>query len=358
MTVHYKLSIAPSQNASLSADGVAASTSVNDASFSAATGSFVNGSPFTITSTDIGGTFGTKSVAAAPSLFDRVDSVNERGTVGTPYSGLSDGDAIPTGGSNPWNTNNGPTGTGDIKYETSDTMRHSNSTAMYKAVNRGILGDFVTDAETDQLYVSWWFKYDADVSGGDHSSKWIRLYDGNGSNFDSYGTSWTQAAVQQYEDGGINVNKDCSMGGDPDVWHFYEHWYDGTGDPNKLYIRMDGVNQCTNTDPSIEWADPTPSGYTMNGIYRIGFDGGGVSPPTVGYVMCDIYVDNSLARVMLGNASTYSACTAFEMQPCTSWSSDSITFTANTGAITVTGWLYVVKEDDSVVNSSGYSVSI
>ncbi|MCW5851662.1 MAG: hypothetical protein KIT87_16435 [Anaerolineae bacterium] len=73
----------------------------------------------------------------------------------------------------------------------------------------------------------------------------------------------------------------------------------------------------------------------------------------------DIYFDHSLARVMIGNAATYSASTNFEMQVPLSWSTTTITTQLNRGQYTnVTGkWLYVVDQY-GFVNESGFQIGV
>ena len=60
-------------------------------------------------------------------------------------------------------------------------------------------------------------------------------------------------------------------------------------------------------------------------------------------------------RVLLGNASTYAACTKFAYQPWTSWSNTSITVTVNKGPFSSLSGLYyyVIDGTGSVINASG-----
>ena len=71
----------------------------------------------------------------------------------------------------------------------------------------------------------------------------------------------------------------------------------------------------------------------------------------------DIYLDTSWARVILGNAPTFSASTRRELQIPTAWSSSSISVTANLGAFSEgqTAYLYVVDANGSV-NAAGFPV--
>jgi len=74
----------------------------------------------------------------------------------------------------------------------------------------------------------------------------------------------------------------------------------------------------------------------------------------------DIYVDNTWARVILGNAATYSACSKLEVQIPISWNDGSISMMARTGGVFAqnsTAYLYVFDRDGSV-NNAGYPVRI
>lgn len=66
----------------------------------------------------------------------------------------------------------------------------------------------------------------------------------------------------------------------------------------------------------------------------------------------DIYIDNSWARVEIGDASTYSACTHREIQVPITWGTDGIEFKVNQGSFPdlATAYIYVVDENGYVSN--------
>ena len=68
-----------------------------------------------------------------------------------------------------------------------------------------------------------------------------------------------------------------------------------------------------------------------------------------------IYLDNSWARVVIGNASTYDACTIREHFVPTAWSDTSITATVKCGGLSGTVYLYVV-DADGVWNANGFQI--
>jgi hypothetical protein len=74
----------------------------------------------------------------------------------------------------------------------------------------------------------------------------------------------------------------------------------------------------------------------------------------------DIYMQfGSQARVEIGDKSTWNSCTYREIQVPTSWTSDKITITSNTGSFPAgsSAYLYVV-DSNGLVNSNGYKLII
>ncbi len=65
------------------------------------------------------------------------------------------------------------------------------------------------------------------------------------------------------------------------------------------------------------------------------------------FYLDDAYIDNSWARVEIGNRSTYEQCTVREIQNPTSWSNNSVSIIVNQGQFQngQVGYLYVIDED-------------
>jgi len=82
----------------------------------------------------------------------------------------------------------------------------------------------------------------------------------------------------------------------------------------------------------------------------------GYSPPTVYIYYDDVYIDNTIARVVIGDSSDFGNCTHQEIQIPTAWSDSSITITANGGSFAAGErvYLFVVDADGNV--SNGYGV--
>jgi hypothetical protein len=74
----------------------------------------------------------------------------------------------------------------------------------------------------------------------------------------------------------------------------------------------------------------------------------------------NLYVDNTLARVEIGNAATYSGSTYREIQiPQTTWSSNSIHIKVNTGTFSNGQAAYLYVSDSSGnINANGFPITI
>lgn len=72
----------------------------------------------------------------------------------------------------------------------------------------------------------------------------------------------------------------------------------------------------------------------------------------------DIYISQSRARVEMGNASTFAACTHREIQPALTWSDTGITGTFNQGSFETGDTVYFFVVDEDGIPSDGYPVTI
>ncbi len=70
-----------------------------------------------------------------------------------------------------------------------------------------------------------------------------------------------------------------------------------------------------------------------------------------------VYFDTSWARVELGNAADYTACTHREIQLITAWSDTEVTFTVQQGSLAAGPvWAFVIDESDQVQASSALTL--
>ncbi len=88
-------------------------------------------------------------------------------------------------------------------------------------------------------------------------------------------------------------------------------------------------------------------------------DSSHLQPDGTNVWMDDLYVDDTWARVIIGNASTLATSTTTrEVQIPSAWSANSITVTVNRGAFgaSANAYLYVV-DSNNAVNATGYAIT-
>lgn len=127
----------------------------------------------------------------------------------------------------------------------------------------------------------------------------------------------------------------------------------------RVWMAVDGVVEADATDkltvsPNVGYWDEVRIGYYMAHDAILDCAASGDA-----YTYWDnVYIDNTQARVELGNATTYAACTHREIQVPTAWSASQISFNFNAGTFGggESAYLYVVTADGAV--SSGYPVTL
>lgn len=252
------------------------------------------------------------------------------------------GQAIPTGGSYPWGGNTYDA----MKMETSDSMRHSNSSKMYKSVDssKGNLGD-LTLAKTNRLFIAYWWKPVVDPMDIGGSDKFVRAGEDSGMHF-----SWTQHQAHVYAPDycGNTWRDTVPYPGNVNDWNLHEVLIDSS---NLRYtIKVNGTLFYDN----ISWSGCSAS---MNYVGSIGWDANELYY-TLSTWMDDIYVDDSFQRVAICSESTLGSppyhC---EFQPATSWNDTSITITLNRGSFGSTDSAYLYVFNSSNTASSGYAIT-
>ncbi|MBZ5538271.1 MAG: hypothetical protein LAO31_20145 [Acidobacteriia bacterium] len=151
----------------------------------------------------------------------------------------------------------------------------------------------------------------------------------------------------------------------PDTnWHTEEFIFKSSSAPGvfdgSLDIRMDGQSRCSG---SVMTRDGHNPGLMNNNfvVHMVGNNVEGWNPPwdpnNTGWAD-DVYADTTWARVMVGNAPRYQACTRLVPQIPTGWSDTSITVIVNKGPFKdlCSSYLYVVDEKGDV-NKEGYPLS-
>jgi hypothetical protein len=257
-------------------------------------------------------------------------------------------------------------------------------------------------SNTGVFYTSFWYRESAHSTLGlGDGTKFFRHYFGTSPRDFYLGPNFANTTEASGIYGGHNgrysgtaafggtsaMNTLLDTAGSGDVWHWYEvttYTRGGTSvfgsdDYLEIYVTIPGTGrqrmmrrgsglasnaiaaEGTNANENNQWvgADVSNSdadGHTcgdLGSLYGAALGGSG------GHMdFHDAYQSYTIARVVVGNASTYSACDRFHMQIPTAWSSTSITVTANRGSFSnLSGnYLYVVASDNTV-NSSGFMLS-
>jgi hypothetical protein len=100
--------------------------------------------------------------------------------------------------------------------------------------------------------------------------------------------------------------------------------------------------------------------FTVGGYFRLAVDppAGGEQSSDAHRLFDDIYVDDTLSRVMLANNAVYASATIVEPQIPSAWSTNEITVTVNQGALpNGTAYLFVFDSDNDA-NATGYPVTL
>ncbi len=140
------------------------------------------------------------------------------------------------------------------------------------------------------------------------------------------------------------------------TWHREEYqMYHGTVDNTDATVKhwQDGLLLVDMTFPGLTTAKPGL--WTIMDVQNYWSDANG-SPPEGAYVYFDdFYLDTSWARVMLGDAATFAACTHREIQIPTAWADGSVTVQVNGGTLNSlkNTYLYVIDADGNT-NTSGF----
>lgn len=218
--------------------------------------------------------------------------------------------------------------------------------------NGSIYRDLQGGAET------WYFdyhSYTAPVSGRSRNHKCWRLYDVGGDGLDN-----NIEAGNEVWRGAVGTGE---HGPDP-PWHYCGDIEEGSPAENynlpyNQWVHFEVEFKATASNSIYRnWHDclliceDSKLGDTVTGGARVGVrlqnywaldagDGYPSNPGCISYT--DLaYVDNTLQRVVICNASTYAAATRRAIQPCTSWSTSEIRGTVNTGGLQAGDTHYII----------------
>jgi len=241
----------------------------------------------------------------------------------------------------------------------STDQRNNSSYSLKRSAPDGVAWAQFTNQDQAGTYTAFWYRASSDytLSGGSNQEKVNRLYSSGASSYSNYyfkiapsgsnvNVIWNHEKVAKAS---TNL-KQISKGS----WHFLECWVErdlgAGGGVDQVWV--DGTRY-------INWNNITSaSNARYNGAYNWGNYFSGSQTGTYSQ-MDDIYVSHTLARVVIGNNSSYSACTNWAIQPPVSWSDTSITITVNQGSFAncETVYLFVVDAGGNV-NTAGYPIRI
>jgi hypothetical protein len=336
-----------------------------------------HGESVTITGTD----FGTKTTAA-PTIWDN----------------CSHGDSLTTRWTGGWPTENANYNPNYRAAQRGIPMPHARTTKYLTMCNYGDGGydagwngifwkSFASGSTPSYVFFSFRMRIDDSFNSGDN---WKFLdYSCGSEPYAMSSSSWSNWYTEQM--GGISTGTlDINLNDDggslrpwinqENIWNADTESYDTGPSPKGNWIQIEGVYyltsstngiirywingedvfdySSTNPNPAFAALDHWTDRYTA-GARTFGFGGYTRNYNTNNWwYFADIYFDTTWARVMLGNASTYAACTIREPQIPSSWGTTSITVEVNQGALDEedTAYLYVVKSDGTY-NSTGYAVT-
>ncbi|MGB3209624.1 MAG: hypothetical protein WBB19_02855 [Desulforhopalus sp.] len=215
----------------------------------------------------------------------------------------------------------------------------------YRVGSRGGALGLKQSAKYNVLYYSFWFKMRKNTQSG----KFTRIWGVDNENV-YLSTGGNNTSIRGNFEYGVGGATQWSS---PDSFG-YENWRRveiRLDIPNHSYtVWLDGIHQWTRTN----WV-PTD----FNGIGGIWEVGGMIDDPAAsggkdgGYNYDDLYFSGTQARVEIGNAATWDACTRREIQIPTAWGTSSVTAKANFGAFNYgnTAYLYVVDSKGNISNN-------
>ncbi len=245
-------------------------------------------------------------------------------------------------------------------FEVATSGNKTNSLYYGRAFYNGTVGErvwnrYIFPADYTTIFTSFWFKIDENQQSG----KFYRLYFGEGTSNNIYlSTGCDNTLIRGASE--CNGSTNWGSGGNipSQTWTRIEV----LADTSKFIVWRDGIEVFTRYD----WTNGGSCAWNTNGhaldlpnmIDEPGPARCSTNPTYEGeYSYDDIYVDNTLARVEMGNAPSFLACTKREIQIPSSWSQDLITFQVNQGSFGSGEQAYLFVVDENGDASEGYPIT-
>lgn len=322
-------------------------------SISSTSGGFTHNGTVTISGTG----FGTKS-PAAPTSYDDFELGSNGNTLGSAKVGAG------------WNFLTTGTSTVNPKYSNTQNPTNSTLTAMcqWKGGGQQTQCGFGWSGaiNSDRMYI-YYKRYMVPSSWPISSSnvKQFYIYGNSGSDFPQGmalipggNSSWA------YYDNSGNASHTLyypngpSFGGTNNTWQTWE-FYDQlntVGSANgTVTVTVDGSSKLSVSNYQQRTTSNNFDDFKLGHMYQM--IGASTSSHTAQCYYDNVYLDVTQARIMIGNASTFSNSTQREIQIPTAWSSTSATITVNRGAFSngTQAYLYVIDSTGAV--SPGYGIT-
>lgn len=304
-----------------------------------------------------GAGFGSMDMASFM-LWDAVDN-------NPTYDSIGDGEKLVVGPDSIWSS-------GDVLIDRGDGQRHAHSKAQYFGPGgnhfignpRGRDGQDFDYSARDELYVSWWIKFDRNPFeiSNNASHKLARVWGGNS---DDLRVSWTTrnlVGVNNKNAGGAAAKITYSLVPSETLWpenrwHLMEMW---------VSAKEGIIRGFVNGNLVVEWSDDSPyylkTDHTGGPrVALLGFNPshGEGFVAQASFQMDDIAVASTQARVLLSNSPTFSGSKAHEYQPVESWGDQEISIRLNLGRLDQNSELYLyVVNGEGNVNEQGFLITL
>lgn len=320
------------------------------------TGSFAHGATFTV----VGQNFGTKS-PAAPMKYDSFQD----GTAGQTLDP----------GFPPWNLWASPQPNGDPeayypKYS-NDIERFPGDVASRQTFGPRPTGGFqgnctigLNNLQIGRLHViGWAYWVGSPLDGGVQGPRNVKVWQNCVGEWGAPTTRYGSDSPNGPESGHIYAEA-CQGGtlgqaygvgqGPGNQWMRFEIWHDrgAAGRPEVMSVIRDGVQRGTFTNAY--------SGCDQNRLYLMSyFDQNNNNQAWMNWYWSELYIDNTLARVEIGDATTWSACRHREVQIPQQWNGSAIVANFNQGSFSSGDRVYLYVFDESgLVNPTGYELVV
>lgn len=324
-------------------------------------GTIVNGQTLAI----YGFNFGSKA-NAAPYRWDPADGVSQ-------YSGLVNGDVIPSSTGGYWDHNPGS----QYHYNTDLAAQRGVSAANFESdlstqTNRK-LGTTLSDASFDrETYISFWIYHSSSLSSSDNV-KTVRFWKANGDQTSTFtvNSSWVANGpwvAFKYDGYGVSTPSYCGSFSGVLSGGFVRP-VGGEWERVEFYLKQESVPDAS--DDGEYWVSQTASGsvHEYSSGYPIDETCATITSRlrwmTFGYenntslsnsvLLDDIYIDNTRARVEICDSATWSARTHCEVQPPALWNNGEIQVALNQGSFSTLNDTYIYVVDlDGNANANGW----